>query len=498
GRPRRPRRAGGNRHPAARANPELLARAWPVCGRDDQRQHHPPGHRRQRPLLRRTADDQADRLRRPGGLARPGRPLARRAAALREITCIHRISADARRIQRAHVAFGGARADAPRGRIAGRGRGVAAPHRVGRSRGGRGPLRPPCTPALLAHPADSRRGGRGRGRAPGSVRPGVPAGRTLRRLARRGGRVAAHDGALPGDRPASCPALARRGAHRRGAGVERPSRRAARRSVRAAGRGTGAPGARGARGAAAPAAVGHRAGVLRGAQSHGNRHAARAAARHRQDAHPSRPAEAARRAGGGAGMSMHEELKANAAGYVLGSLDANDRQEFEAHLAGCAECAAEVASLRPVVSVLATTVPQVTPRAEVRDRILGVAAGLKPSSAGAGPPAPRRLYALHDRKAPPALVWLPLAAAIVIAVGAGIYALRLQRQVGALQARFDQAQSTTAVLAAPDLARIDLQGQAVAPDARARALWSRSRGLVFTAANLPPAPAGKTYQVWVV
>ena len=34
--------------------------------------------------------------------------------------------------------------------------------------------------------------------------------------------------------------------------------------------------------------------------------------------------------------------------------------------------------------------------------------------------------------------------------------------------------------------------------ARARALWSRSRGLVFTAANLPPAPAGKAYQVWVV
>ena len=54
------------------------------------------------------------------------------------------------------------------------------------------------------------------------------------------------------------------------------------------------------------------------------------------------------------------------------------------------------------------------------------------------------------------------------------------------------------MLAAPDLARIDLQGQPVAPDARARALWSRSRGLVFTAANLPPAPAGKAYQVWVV
>jgi anti-sigma-K factor RskA len=179
-------------------------------------------------------------------------------------------------------------------------------------------------------------------------------------------------------------------------------------------------------------------------------------------------------------MSMHDELKASAAGYVLGSLDAQERREFEAHLAGCAECAAEVASLRPVVSVLATAVPQVTPRAELRDRIIaGVGAG-------------------RDRKSPAALVWLPVAAAIVIAVGAGVYALRLQRQIGELQARFDQAQSTTAVLAAPDLARIDLQGQAIAPDARARALWSRSRGLVFTAANLPLAPAGKAYQVWVV
>ena len=186
-------------------------------------------------------------------------------------------------------------------------------------------------------------------------------------------------------------------------------------------------------------------------------------------------------------MSTHDELKAAAAGYVLGSLEPDERREFEAHLAGCAECASEVDSLRPIAAALATAVPQVTPRAEVRDRILAAAAaGLKTRSS------------VHDRKSPRALRWLPLAAAIVIAVGAGVYAVSLQRQMGDLQARFEQAQATTAVLAAPDLARIDLQGQAVAPDARARALWSRSRGLVFTAANLPPAPSGKAYQVWVV
>jgi anti-sigma-K factor RskA len=184
-------------------------------------------------------------------------------------------------------------------------------------------------------------------------------------------------------------------------------------------------------------------------------------------------------------MSTHEELKANAAGYVLGSLDPEERRAFESHLAGCAECSAEVASLRPVVGALATAVPQVTPRGELRDRILSGAAG------GA---ATSRRRASETRVGG----WLPLAAAIVIAIGAAVYVVRLQRQIGELQARFDQAQATTAVLAAPDLARIDLQGQPVAPDARARALWSRSRGLVFTAANLPAAPAGKAYQVWVV
>lgn len=55
-----------------------------------------------------------------------------------------------------------------------------------------------------------------------------------------------------------------------------------------------------------------------------------------------------------------------------------------------------------------------------------------------------------------------------------------------------------AVLAAPDLARIDLAGQPAAPAASARALWSRTRGMVFTASNLPPLPAGRVYQVWVV
>jgi hypothetical protein len=116
-------------------------------------------------------------------------------------------------------------------------------------------------------------------------------------------------------------------------------------------------------------------------------------------------------------------------------------------------------------------------------------------------------------------VWLPVAAMLLLTLAMGIHAARLQVRVEGLESRLNDAliqaaaadqlvadsrrvagelQSAMGVLAAPDLARIDLAGQPAAPSASARALWSRARGMVFTASNLPPLPAGRVYQVWVV
>ena len=115
--------------------------------------------------------------------------------------------------------------------------------------------------------------------------------------------------------------------------------------------------------------------------------------------------------------------------------------------------------------------------------------------------------------------WLVTALALVLAIGLAAYVVQLRGRARALEtqvrdatARIDagtkqlsdarrlgaQMQFTVGVLAAADLARIDLAGQKGSPDATARALWSRSRGLVFTATNLPLAPDGRTYQLWVV
>ena len=114
---------------------------------------------------------------------------------------------------------------------------------------------------------------------------------------------------------------------------------------------------------------------------------------------------------------------------------------------------------------------------------------------------------------------MAVAASVALAAALGGYALQLRGRVTTLESRLREAtlraesgdrqiadvrrtaaeaQSSLLVLAAPDLARIDLAGQPAAPTATARAFWSRSRGLVFTASNLPAPPRGRAYQLWVL
>ena len=65
-------------------------------------------------------------------------------------------------------------------------------------------------------------------------------------------------------------------------------------------------------------------------------------------------------------------------------------------------------------------------------------------------------------------------------------------------AQLSAARAEIAILTAPDVVRVDLQGQPVAPDSTGRVYWSRSRGLVFSASKLPALPASKIYQLWFV
>ena len=206
----------------------------------------------------------------------------------------------------------------------------------------------------------------------------------------------------------------------------------------------------------------------------------------------------------------HDELRELTGAYVLGALPDAERIAFERHLATCADCSAEVRELQAVASGLATAVPQVDPPAALRARVLAAATAARGGQATVVDFPVRRTAGLP--------AWLAVAASLA-AVALGLYTLTLRQRIDQLQAQLrdanaraegverdlrvarasaDRAGQIAAILEAPDVRRIDLAGQASAPGALGRAFWSASRGLVFTANNLPPPAPGRQYQLWVI
>jgi Anti-sigma-K factor rskA, C-terminal len=71
------------------------------------------------------------------------------------------------------------------------------------------------------------------------------------------------------------------------------------------------------------------------------------------------------------------------------------------------------------------------------------------------------------------------------------------RQIAEARESAQRAETVSAILAAPDLVRINLTGGAV-ERSFAQLLLSRTRGLVLSASRLPPAPPQMTYQLWLL
>jgi anti-sigma-K factor RskA len=190
---------------------------------------------------------------------------------------------------------------------------------------------------------------------------------------------------------------------------------------------------------------------------------------------------------------ISDELQDQAALYVLGALDAGELSAFEQALAGNAELRAMVREMREASADLARTVLSRRPPAELRQRLLReVALEKQTVAAGAASPAVGQTRPLA-RSTSSSATWLPWAIAALFLAFCGVLVLdraRLQREIAEARQTDSLGQLTFVTLISP------VPGH---EDAKVSVAWhsGKQTGLI-TIANMPPADAGRDYQLWAV
>jgi len=159
--------------------------------------------------------------------------------------------------------------------------------------------------------------------------------------------------------------------------------------------------------------------------------------------------------------------------YALHALDEEERARYEEHLPRCERCRDELAVLTESAAALAWAVEAPPPPARLRARLLETVAAERET-----------VVPLRGRRP-----WQAIAAiAACVAIGLGVWA-------GTLSSRLGHERShnhVLAIVADPASRKLPLQGHtglvAVSPGGEG----------VLVVENLAAAPAGRTYEAWVI
>ncbi|GLZ41710.1 anti-sigma factor [Actinokineospora sp. NBRC 105648] len=196
---------------------------------------------------------------------------------------------------------------------------------------------------------------------------------------------------------------------------------------------------------------------------------------------------------------MTADIHALTGAYALNAIPEFERAAFERHLVDCESCAQEVAELRATATRLGEAASE-QPPAELKARVLARIAEVRQlppvgqeTSTRAGDLAERRQVRAGRSSWALRLTGLAAAALLVVSVSLGVLLVQNRKQLDVQQA---QAAAMEQVLSAND-ARV-VSGSTTS-GLNGTVVVSRQRNQVLLlAGNVPAAPSGKDYQVWLM
>lgn len=203
-------------------------------------------------------------------------------------------------------------------------------------------------------------------------------------------------------------------------------------------------------------------------------------------------------------MNTHEQFADDLALYALEELTGAERQAFEEHLAECAACRRELLAMRSDLGLLGLGSSGPQPPARSKQRLMRAIAA-----------EPRGASLPHEVPAPaaPARSWWWSLVPAFAALGLLVLSVMLWRgntglrdQLAELQnhsqddaVQLEHANEELRLLTAPDAVHVSLTAQKATKEPNGTAIFSPARKrMMLMASNLPAAPAGKAYELWVI
>jgi anti-sigma-K factor RskA len=195
-----------------------------------------------------------------------------------------------------------------------------------------------------------------------------------------------------------------------------------------------------------------------------------------------------------------------AAAYALGALSADEARRFEAFLAVSPEAQREVREYREVAALLALDGPEGARSLPggLRDRVLTRIAEQKNRAL--------RPMVREQAARPSSVVWVALAASLLLAVGLGAGLVSVRGRLAALQGEL-AARNATLDRTAQQLAERDATLNSILepglelyqltssgdPEPGIQLFWNRQRNqAIVHGFRLKPVPSGKAYQLWFI
>ena len=197
-------------------------------------------------------------------------------------------------------------------------------------------------------------------------------------------------------------------------------------------------------------------------------------------------------------MTTHEQFAEDLALYSLGALAGEDRAKLEQHLATCPACKLELEQLRGDGALLALSVAGPKPPQRARQRLLEAVAK--------EPRVPRVVATAPRRSWWGVLGWAATAAVLLFAVSLWKENAALKQtlasatqQAAESSSQLEDLRRIAAPILAPDAQVVTVVALKAQPQPGGKAFYLRSKGsLVFLATNMPPLPAQKAYELWLI